>query len=51
MRGEIEELKDAYDPGKVDLETIRIKPYKKDIDVKAVALLWMPYDKHGDPAW
>ena len=51
LRGEIADMNDAYDPGKADLETLRIKPYKKDIDVKAVSLLWLPYDEHGDPAW
>jgi hypothetical protein len=51
LRGEIAELELEFDPQRADLEAISIKPYKKDIDVKAVALLWLPYDEHGDGAW
>ena len=51
LRAEIADMSEDYDPEKVALETIDIKPYKKDIDVKAVALLWLPYDAHGKPAW
>ena len=27
------------------------KPYKKDIDVEAVGLLWLPFDERGEPVW
>jgi hypothetical protein len=51
LRTEIAEMELEFDPQKAELETIKIKPYKKDIDVEAVALLWLPYDEHGDGAW
>lgn len=51
LREEVEDLEREYDPQKAELERIQIKPYKKDIDVKAVALLWLPYDEHGDGVW
>lgn len=51
LREEVVDLEREYDPEKATLETIEIKPYKKDIDVKAVALLWLPYDELGDGVW
>ena len=51
LREEVLDLEREYDPEKATLETIGIKPYKKDIDVKAVALLWLPYDGDGDGVW
>ena len=51
LREEVAELEESYDPEKAPLETVSIKPYKKDIIVKAVALLWLPYDGDGDGAW
>lgn len=46
---EIEELDCQFEPTTVDLETVSIKPYKKDIDVTTVALLWLPCDPDGNP--
>jgi hypothetical protein len=51
LREEVADLEREYDPKTAELETIEIKPYKKNIDVKAVALLWLPYDEHGDGVW
>lgn len=51
LQGEVAEMELEFDPQKADLETISIKPYKKDIDVKSVSLLWLPYDEHGDGTW
>lgn len=47
---EIEELDSRFDPTRVALETVSVKPYKKDIEVTAAALLWLPYDQDNKPA-
>ncbi|MEO1857082.1 MAG: DUF87 domain-containing protein [Rubritalea sp.] len=45
MRSELAEDIDAlekkFDPSALELETVSIKPYKKDIDIEAVGLLWL----------
>ena len=48
---EIEELTLEFDPTSVKLEPEIIKPYKKDIDIKTIALTWLPYDQDGNKAW
>lgn len=48
---EIGELELEFDPATVKLETEVIKPYKKDIDVTTVALVWLPYDSDEQKAW
>ena len=48
---EIKELEAEFDPTTVKLETVTIKPYKKDIDVTTVALVWLPYDRDDQKAW
>ena len=42
FKEESEELKARTDPATETLETIEIKPKKKDIVVKLVALVWVP---------
>lgn len=51
LREEVAELGHKFDSSVVELETISIKPYKKDIHIDLIALLWLPYDERGDPAW
>jgi len=51
LREEVAALEEKFDPQKAELETISIKPYKKDIDVKSVSLLWLPYDERGERMW
>lgn len=51
LREEIEELEAKYDPAQAELETLTVKPYKKDIAVEMVALLWLPFDERGKPVW
>lgn len=51
LRAEVAELGEKFDPRTVELESISIKPYKKDIHVDLVALLWLPYDERGESAW
>jgi phosphate uptake regulator len=51
LREEIDELTARYDPDQAKLETLSVKPYRKDIDVELVALLWLPFDELGEKAW
>jgi len=55
MRRELEEDQDKivekYDTANLELELVTIKPYKKDIDVDRVALLWLPFDDRGEAAF
>lgn len=44
---EAESLTEAMDPMSQDLDTVMIKPYKKDILPKDLVLAWMPFDKEG----
>jgi len=52
IRREIEEdqaeITQKYDASVLELETVEIKPYKKDIDVDVVGLIWLPFDDRGD---
>lgn len=48
---EIADLEAEFDTSKTELENEVIKPYKKDIDIRAVALLWLPYDQDEKAAW
>ena len=48
---EISELEEKFDASRTTLEPEPIKPYKKDIDVRAVSLLWLPYNDEGQPVW
>ncbi len=51
---ETEQIRDKYDPSLEDLETVVIRPKKKDIAVNLVALAWAPYWQRGPeaaPAW
>jgi len=34
-----------------ELEPEVLKPYKKDIDVQEVAILWLPFDGRNEPLW
>jgi len=48
---EIAELEEKFDASKTELEPESIKPYKKDIDVRSVGLIWLPYDQDDNKAW
>ena len=52
---EIEELKMRSDPATEAFDLIQVKPKKKDISVKLVALVWTPFleGENGEltPAW
>ncbi len=51
LNEEIEELDAQFNPATVKLEKEIIKPYKKDIDIRTVALAWLPYDRDEQKAW
>ncbi len=48
---EIRELEEKFDVFTTELEPESIKPYKKDIDVRSVSLLWLPYNEDQKPVW
>lgn len=48
---EIRELEGKMDAFSTELEPEILKPYKKDIDVKEVAILWLPYDGRDEALW
>ena len=48
---ELRELEDKFDAFTTELEPETIKPYKKDIDVCSVSLLWLPYNEDQHPVW
>jgi hypothetical protein len=51
LAGEIRELEEKFDAFTTDLEPEAIRPYKKDIDVREVALLWLPYNEEEQAVW
>ena len=51
LREEIAELKVEYDSSQLKLEKKSVKPFKKDISITSVALLWLPYNAEGEKAW
>lgn len=51
LADELNELEHKYDVSRTELEPETVKPYKKDIDIKSVALLWLPYDEQNKPVW
>ncbi|MFW2385203.1 MAG: helicase HerA domain-containing protein [Akkermansiaceae bacterium] len=42
---EIAELEAKSDVNNTELDTEKVKPYKKDIDVNSVSLIWLPYNE------
>ena len=51
LKEEIVDLEKDFDPLRMKLETTQVKPYKKDIAVNSVSLLWLPYDERGEKVW
>ena len=50
----IDGLKEDYEIENLKLETVRLTPYKKDIDVDVTGILWLPHERSGDaltPVW
>ncbi len=48
---DIREMEGKFDAFTTELENEAIKPYKKDIDIRSVSLLWLPYDADEKPVW
>jgi hypothetical protein len=42
LEAEVNRLRDAFDPATVRVEQTSVKPRKSDIDVRTLALCWMP---------
>lgn len=51
LEADIAELDRSYDPSAIDLDTETLKPTRANVEVDRVALLWLPYDERGNPAW
>lgn len=45
LESEAEEIRDALDPMTLDVEPLELKPRKTDIDVRLVALAWLPFER------
>jgi flagellar motility protein MotE (MotC chaperone) len=45
LEQEIEELEERFDPLNEELETFAVKPRRTDVEVRRVALVWVPYRK------
>jgi hypothetical protein len=55
FKAETDQLAAKGDPATEDLQTVNIRPAKKDIQVRFVGLAWLPFWQYGDgtskPAW
>jgi len=55
FKAETDKLTSKTDPNLEELQRIMLRPAKKDITVKLVALAWLPYwqmpDRSTFPAW
>jgi phage host-nuclease inhibitor protein Gam len=50
LEAEVVELQQRFDPTKEALETLSLKPKKKDVEVRFLTLAWAP-ERGGAPAW
>jgi hypothetical protein len=51
---EVQKLQEQYDPAALVFETVKLTPVKKNIQVSAVGILWLPHEAVGGelrPAW
>nr|WP_246417889.1 DUF87 domain-containing protein [Haloferula luteola] len=51
LQDDIANLDRNYSPEALDLDTESLKPTRANVQVNRVALLWLPYDDRGNPAW
>lgn len=55
LEAEVEELEDRFDPMTEELSILALKPRKADIDVRVMALAWVPFresdDGEAEVAW
>ncbi len=45
---DLDKIDDSLDPTVEPVETVALRPYKKDIVVKALGLIWLPHRKVGE---
>ncbi|MEM7317276.1 MAG: ATP-binding protein, partial [Planctomycetota bacterium] len=45
LESEIEEIEDKYDADSLELDELLLKPRKTDIDIRHVALAWVPFGR------
>ncbi len=51
LQADIAELDRSFAPEALDLDIEVLKPSRTQVQVDRVALLWLPYDDRGNPAW
>jgi len=51
LEDEIRQIKRDLDAANTELVPEIVKPYKKDIEVTSVSLLWLPVGERGEPLW
>lgn len=51
LQQEIDTMKDKFSIDALEFENEKIKPYKKDIEVDYLGLIWLPYDSRGNSAY
>jgi len=55
LKAEIDEARASVDPMTEELDTVRIKSLKRNIDIEACGIAWLPYYREGEfelePAW
>jgi hypothetical protein len=51
---DVQKLQEQYDPAALVFETVKLTPVKKNIQVTAIGILWLPHESVGGelrPAW
>ena len=51
LQDKIQELEEKLNASNTALEPEILKPYKKDIDIQEIAILWLPYSDREEPLW
>jgi hypothetical protein len=47
LRGEVESLKERFDPAAIELEPVPVRPRKSDLEVVELSLAWAPWIVDG----
>jgi hypothetical protein len=47
LRGEVEQLKERFDPAAIELESVPVRPRKSDLDIVELSLAWAPWVVDG----
>ncbi|HYN20360.1 MAG TPA: ATP-binding protein, partial [Thermoanaerobaculia bacterium] len=50
LEGEVDRLEQRFDPEAEELETLGLKPRRKDVEVRLLTLAWAP-KRDGEPVW